>query len=81
MTALAVACFISALAVVFATNQYMQSYIAYQKAVKQGQKLLTTENKLRIEFSTWSQYQRVHDIATEQLGMQYPTVKSLRILA
>ena len=73
-------CFISALAVVFVSNAYLENYVKNQKALQQSHKLQTTWTKLLIEQGTWAQYPRVEKIAASQLKMIYPQPKDLRIL-
>ncbi len=77
---LVVAIFISALLLVLVKNAYHQAFMRLQ-ALKVEQSQLHTEwMQLLIEEGTWGGYDRVNQIATNNLGMGPPAAQNTQIL-
>lgn len=72
--------FASAIAVVVVKDEYRQSFIALQQWHIERQKLNVTWRQLLLEKTTWANYGRIEQVATQQMGMQVPAAKDARIL-
>ena len=72
--------FASAIAVVVVKDQYRQSFIALQQWHIERQKLNVTWRQLLLEKTTWANYGRMEQAATQQMDMQGPAAKDSRIL-
>ena len=72
--------FASAIAVVVVKDQYRQSFIALQQWHIQRQKLQVEWRQLLLEKTTWANYGRIEQVATQQMNMQVPAAKDSRIL-
>lgn len=72
--------FISALVVVYVKHDYRSEFIALQKAKQAHQALLTQWDQLLLEETTWSSYERIERVATEQLDMVFPTPQTTDIV-
>ena len=77
---LIIAIFISALFLVLVKNAYHQAFMKLQ-SLKQEHDMLHTEwMQLMIEEGTWGNYDRVNQIATQQLNMTVPSAFNTKIL-
>lgn len=70
---LAVAVFVSALAVVYVSDLNRRLFISYQNEQETYNHLYIEWGKLLLEQSTWSTQARVANIAGQRLGMFVPT--------
>jgi cell division protein FtsL len=62
----------SAVAVVLARHQHRQGFIALSKLEKERDELNIEFGRLQIEQATWSEPNRIEQIATAKLGMKFP---------
>lgn len=74
------ALFISALLVVLVKNRYRAAFIQYQQLQAQQQQLHTQWMNILLEESTWGNYARIENIATQNMGMMVPTAQNIKIL-
>lgn len=77
---LMLACFSSALAVVYMQHSNRQLFVLTQQQKKQIQELQTYQGRLRLEQSAWASYGRVETKAAQELGMHAPSVEDLQFL-
>lgn len=62
----------SAVAVVLARHQHRQGFIELSKLEKTRDELNIEFGRLQIEQATWSETNRIEQIAIERLGMKFP---------
>jgi cell division protein FtsL len=62
----------SAIAVVLARHQHREAFIALSKAEKARDELNIEFGRLQIEQATWSETNRIEQIASAKLGMKFP---------
>lgn len=74
---LALAVFLTSLAILYAKNQQRLLFIQSQNLTRQTNALETEWGQLLLEQSTWSMQARVERVATQQLNMVMPAPKSI----
>ena len=77
---LALVLFASALLVVYVKHDYQEQFIAVQTLKITQQKLYTEWTQLLLERGTFANYSRIKSIAQEEIGMEMPSAKDIRIL-
>jgi len=77
---LVVAVFISAIVVVWVKNAYRMAYIRHQSLIRQHYQLETQRRQLLLEYGTWANQMRVHEVAQTQLNMTLPDARHSGIL-
>lgn len=63
---------ISGVSVVYARHKHRQAYIELSLLEKQRDELNIEFSRLQLEQATWSETNRIEQIATERLGMSFP---------
>ena len=62
----------SAVAVVFARHQHRQAYVALTRLERGRDDLNIEFGRLQLEQATWSESNRIEQVAIERLGMKFP---------
>ena len=62
----------AAVAVVVTRHDYREAFIALSKAERERDELNIDFGRLQIEQATWSETNRIEQIAIGQLGMKFP---------
>ncbi|KAA2285119.1 cell division protein FtsL [Arenimonas fontis] len=62
----------SALGVVWARHQHRQAYIALSSLERERDELNIEFGRLQLEQATWSEANRVEQVAGTRLGMRFP---------
>ncbi|HLU13673.1 MAG TPA: cell division protein FtsL [Arenimonas sp.] len=70
---LVVAVLASALGVVWARHQHRQAYIALSSLERERDELNIEFGRLQLEQATWSEANRIEQVAGTRLGMRFPT--------
>ncbi len=70
LTMVAVIC---AIAVVWSRHQHRQAFIELSALQRARDELNIDFGRLQIEQATWSEANRIEQIATEKLGMRFPS--------
>lgn len=63
---------ISGVCVVYARHKHRQAYIELSRLEKQRDELNIEFSRLQLEQATWSETNRIEQIATERVGMRFP---------
>lgn len=63
---------ISGVSVVYSRHKHRQAYIELSRLEKQRDELNIEFSRLQLEQATWSETNRIEQIATERLGMSFP---------
>ena len=69
---LILATMISGVGVVYARHKHRQAYIELSRLEKQRDEINIEFSRLQLEQATWSETNRIEQIATERLGMSFP---------
>jgi len=69
---LVLATVISGVMVVYARHKHRQAYVELSRLEKQRDELNIEFSRLQLEQATWSETNRIEQIATLRLGMGYP---------
>lgn len=69
---LAVAVIGSGIAVVHARHQHRQAYVELTRLERSRDELNIEFSRLQLEQATWSETNRIEQIATERVGMRFP---------
>ncbi|PMR79551.1 cell division protein FtsL [Halomonas urumqiensis] len=77
---LIVACLVSALAVITATQQTREQYARLQQLEREQNQLQTEWGQLLLEESAWSSPARVERLAVERLDMRLPDVDEVEVI-
>ncbi len=77
---LVIAIFISAVLLVLVKNAYHQAFMKLQALKVEQSELHTEWMQLLIEEGTWGNYDRINQIAINQMGMSVPTPFNTQIL-
>ncbi|WP_425477637.1 cell division protein FtsL [Arenimonas caeni] len=72
LLALALAVIASALGVVWSRHEHRQAYIALSTLEKQRDELNIEFGRLQLEQATWSEANRIEQVAGTRLGMTFP---------
>jgi cell division protein FtsL len=70
----------SAIAVVHARHQHRQAYIALSSLQQQRDELNIEFGRLQLEQATWSEANRIEQVAGTRIGMKYPTDDDIVVL-
>ena len=62
----------SGVAVVYARQQHRQAYVELTRLQKQRDEINIEFSRLQLEQATWSETNRIEQIATERVGMRFP---------
>lgn len=63
---------VSGVGVVYARHKHRQAYIELSRLEKQRDELNIEFSRLQLEQATWSETNRIEQIAAERLGMGFP---------
>ncbi|WP_295363735.1 cell division protein FtsL [Arenimonas sp.] len=80
LLALAAAVITSALGVVWARHEHRQAYIALTTLEKQRDELNIEFGRLQLEQATWSEANRIEQVAGTRLGMTFPSDDDIVVL-
>jgi len=61
----------SAIAVVYARQQHRQAYVELTRLENERDELNIEFSRLQLEQATWSETNRIEQVATERLGMKF----------
>ena len=78
--ALALAVIASGLGVVWARHEHRQAYIALSTLEKQRDELNIEFGRLQLEQATWSEANRIEQVAGTRLGMVFPADDDVVVL-
>ena len=62
----------SAIGVVFARQQHRQAYVELTRLERERDEINMEFSRLQLEQATWSETNRIEQVATEKLGMKSP---------
>jgi len=62
----------SGIAVVYARQQHRQAYVELTRLERGRDELNIEFSRLQLEQATWSETNRIEQIATERVGMRFP---------
>lgn len=77
---LAAAVIASAIGVVQARHAHRQAYIDLSRAERERDELNIEFGRLQLELATWSETNRIEQVASERLGMRVPDPASTRAI-
>lgn len=69
---LAIAVIGSGIGVVYARQQHRQAYVELTRLERARDELNIEFSRLQLEQATWSETNRIEQIATERIGMRFP---------
>jgi cell division protein FtsL len=72
LTLLVIAVLASAVSVVHARHLHRQAYVELTRLERARDELNIEFGRLQLEQATWSETNRIEQIATERLGMRFP---------
>lgn len=70
----------SGIGVVYARHLHRQAYIDLSSLERQRDELNIEFGRLQLEQATWSETNRIEQVATERLGMRFPEAGEMRVL-
>ena len=70
----------SAVGVVHARQQHRLAYIELSRLLVERDELDIEFSRLQLEQATWSEPNRIEQVATERLGMQFPEAADVVVL-
>jgi cell division protein FtsL len=70
----------SAVAVVYSRHLHRQAYIALTTLEHQRDELNIEFGRLQLEQATWSEANRIEQVAGNRIGMKYPTEADIVVL-
>ena len=73
-------CIASAVGVVYARHLHRQAYVELTRLEKQRDELNIEFGRLQIEQATWSEANRIEQVASERLGMLFPQGEAVEVL-
>jgi cell division protein FtsL len=62
----------TAVGVVYARQQHRQAYVELTRLENERDELNIEFSRLQLEQATWSETNRIEQVATERLGMKFP---------
>jgi cell division protein FtsL len=80
LLALVAAVLASAIAVVHARHLHRQAHIALSGLVQERDELNIEFGRLQLEQATWSEANRIEQVAGTRIGMHYPTDTDIVVL-
>ena len=69
---LAIAVICSGIGIVYARQQHRQAYVELTRLEHARDELNIEFSRLQLEQATWSETNRIEQIATERIGMRFP---------
>ena len=78
---LIIACVASAIGVVYARHQHRLLFVELARLEKSRDELNIEWGQLQLEQSTWSDANRVEQVATRELGMVFPAPQDIVVIA
>jgi len=70
----------SAIAIVYSRQQHRQAYVELTRLERGRDELNIEFSRLQLEQATWSETNRIEQVATERLGMSFPQDKDVVVL-
>jgi cell division protein FtsL len=70
----------TAVGVVHARQQHRLAYIELNRLLSERDELNIEFSRLQLEQATWSEPNRIEQVATERLGMQFPEAADVVVL-
>jgi cell division protein FtsL len=70
----------TAVGVVHARQQHRMAYIELSRLLAERDELDIEFSRLQLEQATWSEPNRIEQVATERLGMQFPEAADVVVL-
>ncbi|KFN43158.1 cell division protein FtsL [Arenimonas oryziterrae] len=70
----------SGIAVVYARQQHRQAYVELTRLERARDELNIEFSRLQLEQATWSETNRIEQVATERLGMGFPQGSDVVVL-
>ena len=80
LAVLALAAVATAVGVVHARQQHRLAYIELNRLHAERDELNIEFSRLQLEQATWSEPNRIEQVATERLGMQFPEAADVVVL-
>ena len=80
LVALVLAVVATAVGVVHARQQHRLAYIELSRLINEQEELGIEFSRLQLEQATWSEPNRIEQVATERLGMQFPEAADVVVL-
>ena len=80
LAALIVANVLSAIGVVFARHEHRQLFIALTALERARDELNIEFGRLQLEQATWSESNRIDQVAREKLGMKFPETSDIVVV-
>ena len=77
---LSVAVIASAIGVVWSRHQHRQAYIALSTLENERDELNIEFGRLQLEQATWSEANRIEQVAGARIGMRFPTDEDIVVL-
>lgn len=77
---LSVAVIASAIGVVWSRHQHRQAYIALSTLENERDELNIEFGRLQLEQATWSEANRIEQVAGARIGMKFPTDEDIVVL-
>ncbi|OHC48190.1 MAG: cell division protein FtsL [Rhodobacteraceae bacterium GWF1_65_7] len=77
---LSVAVIASAIGVVWSRHQHRQAYIALSTLENERDELNIEFGRLQLEQATWSEANRIEQVAGTRIGMKFPTDEDIVVL-
>ncbi|MBW8310809.1 MAG: cell division protein FtsL [Rhizobium sp.] len=77
---LSVAVIASAIGVVWSRHQHRQAYIALSTLENERDELNIEFGRLQLEQATWSEANRIEQVAGARIGMKFPTDADIVVL-
>ena len=70
----------SGVAVVYARQEHRQAYVQLNRLLRERDELNIEFSRLQLEQATWAETNRIEQVATERIGMVFPTASELVVL-
>ena len=80
LVAMVLAVIATAVGVVHARQQHRLAYIELSRLITERDELGIEFSRLQLEQATWSEPNRIEQVATERLGMQFPEAADVVVL-
>jgi cell division protein FtsL len=80
LVAMVLAVIATAVGVVHARQQHRLAYIELSRLIGERDELGIEFSRLQLEQATWSEPNRIEQVATERLGMQFPEAADVVVL-
>ena len=70
----------SGIAVVYARQEHRQAYVQLNRLLRERDELNIEFSRLQLEQATWAETNRIEQVATERVGMVFPSASELVVL-